>query len=518
VSSSEYADAVLKYVQDQGWTVNITELQEGACMIGGARETDSGPEDMLLMIICDPVTELEAKHLKYLIKTGREKNVDAVYVTYTVEITEAAKEIGRSHNIGVLPSEKIRAHSEAIEFDTDADESTPDPDSTTQDNPSQDSIPEEETEESEKHEVEADEREESAGETENLSTTGEIGEDRVDTQDSQSGHSNSEEPTEEATTETSPSNKQIEAKYLQTEGRSVVGKLTIEDRCLHFQPNSPDELSSDDELEIPYSKMMDVGIKNRFSGGIKNTLFGGGLRKRLKIETEDGDDFLFVVSNLNDTVADVENRIQEIKTTERTVDSDRIESGDTREGHSSGADMDSQRGSQTGFEIKRGAASAIILILIISGGAVLSSGLGNNSPNSGGDAGLSETVDQPATELLPIVDDFEDGWRGSAYTDGTAIFAAPDGNPVVTYNITVYNNSDEAQSALEAANPEKIATNSVNIGDNGYTYQTDDTKYKTVFRDRNVVCGTTYVVDREISTPESNVEGYAEKCLESIRR
>ena len=515
--SLEYADAALEYVQAQGWTANITELQEGVYMIGGARETDSGPEKMLLMIICEPMTEVEAKHLKHLIKTGRDKNVSAAYVTYSVEITGAAKEVGRSHNIGVIPSEKIRSHSEASKSDIDADESTADPDSSTQDNPSQASTSEAQSKESEGQDAKSEAQEASAGETENSSTTGGITEDRVDTQDSQSSYSDSEERDEEIEIKNPPRDKQIEATYSQSKGQAVVGKLALEDRYLIFKPNSPDELSSGENVEIPFNKVVDVSIEDRFAQGLKDILFGGGFRKRLKIETKGGDDFLFVVSNLTDIVASVERRIQETKTTENTVTSDRNEPSNTGDGRSSGSDLHGQRTVQNRFEINKVAASAIVLILMVAGGVVLVSGIGSNSPDTGGDTELPETVDKPATELLPVVDDFEDGWRGSVYTDGTAIFAAPDGNPVVTYNMTVYNNSAEAQSGLESVKPENIATDGANVGDNGYTYQIENDRYSTVFRDRNVVCSATYVTDGEISTPESTVVEYAEKCLESIR-
>ena len=496
----EYADAVIEYVQAQGWTANSIKLQEGAYMIGGARKTNDASEEMLLLVICEPMKKVEAKHLKYLIKTGHEENVDAAYVTYTVGITEAAKKIGRSHNISVIPSEKIRSYSKAGEFDTDNSGSTPDSDSDKRESPSQDSIIEERGEESEVRDGEIKDQKRNANEN---------GDDQVDTQDNRSNYSNEEEDRAINTeTDNLPLSKQIETEYFQPEGQVVSGKLNLKGRYLCFKPNDPDELLSADEIEIPYCKMVDVDIKNRLSGGIKDILLGDGFQSVIVIEAQNRNKFLFVASHPTDVIADIESRVQEGKKAENNIEFKKRKKDGL---------LYRYINAQTRFGINRWVATALVLILIISGGAAVSSGLGNDSTDDRSDGELIETVDQPTTELLPVVDGFEDGWRGSRYTDGTATFAAPDGSPVVTYRLTVYNTSDKAQSGLEAANPENIATDSASIGSDGYTYQMENDRHITVFRDRNVVCSTTYVTDGKIPTPESTVLTHAEKCLESIR-
>jgi hypothetical protein len=104
--SSEYPEAVLEYVQAQGWTTNITELREGAYIVAGTREADSSPKKMLLMVVCDPENKVTSEHVEYLVNAGREKNVDSVLLTHTVGITEKAREIGKEYGIGVIDSKK----------------------------------------------------------------------------------------------------------------------------------------------------------------------------------------------------------------------------------------------------------------------------------------------------------------------------------------------------------------------------------------------------------------------------
>lgn len=118
----EYPEAVLEYVQAQGWTTNLTELREGAYIAAGTRETDAGSEKMLLMIVCKPEPEVTTEHVEYLLKAGREKNADSVLLTHTVGISEKAQEIGKEYGVGVIDSENVRSHAEASDFGVDTDE------------------------------------------------------------------------------------------------------------------------------------------------------------------------------------------------------------------------------------------------------------------------------------------------------------------------------------------------------------------------------------------------------------
>jgi len=122
MSASEYPEIVLQYLKAQGWNTNITEIKQGAYVIAGSLESDSGSESMLLMIVCKPENKVMAEHLQYLLKTGREKDVDSVRLTHTVEITEKARDISNKNGVIVLDSENVRSHSENNGFDIGADE------------------------------------------------------------------------------------------------------------------------------------------------------------------------------------------------------------------------------------------------------------------------------------------------------------------------------------------------------------------------------------------------------------
>jgi hypothetical protein len=98
----------------------------------------------------------------------------------------------------------------------------------------------------------------------------------------------------------------IKANYSQSEGRAVGGKIVLGKNSLVFEPNKLDELTGGEEIELAYNDIREVGTKGRFEESLKDTLYGGGLRKRLRIETNDGEEFWFVVSNLSDVVDTVD--------------------------------------------------------------------------------------------------------------------------------------------------------------------------------------------------------------------
>lgn len=135
MSSPEYQKAVLEYFQAQGWNTNLTELREGSYMIAGSQETDRGSETMLLIVVCEPENQVTADHLQYLLRAGREKNVDTLLLTFTVNLTEEAQEIGRKYGVDVIDSKKVWSNVETSEFGVDTDQisipsSKPQPDNT----------------------------------------------------------------------------------------------------------------------------------------------------------------------------------------------------------------------------------------------------------------------------------------------------------------------------------------------------------------------------------------------------
>jgi len=122
MSAPEYPDATLEYVQAQGWSANITKLRDGVHMIAGSQKADSGSKTMLLLVVCEPEKQVTEEHLQYLLKTGRQKNVDLTLLTYTVEFTENTRNIGKEHGIGVIDSENVRSHTESSDFGVDTNE------------------------------------------------------------------------------------------------------------------------------------------------------------------------------------------------------------------------------------------------------------------------------------------------------------------------------------------------------------------------------------------------------------
>lgn len=115
MSSPEYPDAVLEYMQDQEWTTDLTELRKGAYIVAGNRQRDSSSEEMLLMVVCEPEDKVTSEHVKYLLKSGHRRNVDSVLLTYTVGVTDSAREIGKEHSVSVIDSKKVRSHSGSSE-------------------------------------------------------------------------------------------------------------------------------------------------------------------------------------------------------------------------------------------------------------------------------------------------------------------------------------------------------------------------------------------------------------------
>lgn len=94
----------------------------------------------------------------------------------------------------------------------------------------------------------------------------------------------------------------ISANHTLEEGRAIGGKLTLTSTQLQFVPTGKDKSTGGKEFDISLRDIEEIGRKKKFSSSLKDTLTGGGLRDRLRIELSDGTEELFVVSNLSEVI------------------------------------------------------------------------------------------------------------------------------------------------------------------------------------------------------------------------
>lgn len=104
-SSTEYPDVALEHVQSQGWNTNITEVQEGTSIIEAEQEDDSGSKKMLLMVVYNPETEVTTEHVRYLIKTAKQRNISNGGLTADVPVADDAKQAIEENNISYIDIE-----------------------------------------------------------------------------------------------------------------------------------------------------------------------------------------------------------------------------------------------------------------------------------------------------------------------------------------------------------------------------------------------------------------------------
>jgi hypothetical protein len=88
--------------------------------------------------------------------------------------------------------------------------------------------------------------------------------------------------------------------------RAVGGHLELSDSALSFRPHALDRALAGKEWSTPLSAIASVGVAER---GGKGLVFGGAVRKRLRIELRDGSVELFVMNRLDQVVADVRHAV-----------------------------------------------------------------------------------------------------------------------------------------------------------------------------------------------------------------
>lgn len=163
-----------------------------------------------------------------------------------------------------------------------------------------------------------------------------------------------------------------------------------------------------------------------------------------------------------------------------------------------------------GISINRWATAFIVLVLIVAGGATLGPNAGQGSGDGGG--GQAELISQSDDGLVPTIDQFDAGWRGGVEEGNTATYVNSESDETLRYNVTIYSSISEAESAMEEAKPERTATESVSIGEDGFMTVEGDSSYRIWVRTANGICFTGYNGGIGTLTPESNAKDLAEQC------
>jgi len=169
-----------------------------------------------------------------------------------------------------------------------------------------------------------------------------------------------------------------------------------------------------------------------------------------------------------------------------------------------------------GIGLSRWATVAIVLMLVVAGGSLL----GGSDGGFDGSSGQPEAISQSATGLAPTVDDFDSGWQlieSSREGNGAQLYEGGDfSSKIVVYNVTVYENVNSAEEALQEDKPTRTSTEEVSIGNGGYLYEEPGGTYVIQFRTSNAVCYTGYNPGSGGIFGDSEVKSHAERCEASI--
>jgi hypothetical protein len=130
--SSKYLRSVVDFLNRQGWETSTTNIRDGVYIVAGKKSGANSPSSMLTMIVTEPEAEVTTDHVKYLLKTGREKNVDKVMLAPTVEVSANAKQAVNNYSVEILSTDTVSGMSGGgLEANTDSI-SMPDPDNSSE--------------------------------------------------------------------------------------------------------------------------------------------------------------------------------------------------------------------------------------------------------------------------------------------------------------------------------------------------------------------------------------------------
>jgi hypothetical protein len=136
----------------------------------------------------------------------------------------------------------------------------------------------------------------------------------------------------------------------------------------------------------------------------------------------------------------------------------------------------------------------------------------------------SNLIEKPPEQMLPIIDDFESGWRQSEQEDSPAnqtTLYNVETNTFVVFDVMVFDSvegaSNEYDQRQASVREEGMSSESMSVGDQGFMYKFSDTYIFVNFRVGNVV-GRVEFDGPETLTPETNAVDFARLLQDTITR
>jgi len=120
MDTSDYLHSVTEFFRGRGWNTSTTEIRNGVYIVAGSQNRDDSPLRMLAMIVDEPEKQITIDHVKYLIKAGRKKDANKIFLTGSATISSEAQSIVDKYNIQLLDPDTVSDKSDVgLEIDTD---------------------------------------------------------------------------------------------------------------------------------------------------------------------------------------------------------------------------------------------------------------------------------------------------------------------------------------------------------------------------------------------------------------
>lgn len=100
----QYLDNVLTYLHSRGYETATNVLNDSAVLIACVAEADSdGPERCLCLVETAAETAIALSHVKYLLKTGKEKDIGNLSLTAPGGINPDAQQAANEYGVEIIP-------------------------------------------------------------------------------------------------------------------------------------------------------------------------------------------------------------------------------------------------------------------------------------------------------------------------------------------------------------------------------------------------------------------------------
>jgi hypothetical protein len=113
MSTNNYPEIAAEYLKKEGWKIDMKQIRPGVYILLCESKSNNVQDQLLTIVVDEPVESVTEDHIEYLIKTAEKMDVSKQAIITAVHFSESVEQLIRRYNIKYISTDEIESFTES---------------------------------------------------------------------------------------------------------------------------------------------------------------------------------------------------------------------------------------------------------------------------------------------------------------------------------------------------------------------------------------------------------------------